>query len=116
MAQRLSNSFAKRFVEQLQEKDLPFLFVTNNTTKSPETVAQRLANEFDIHVPASLVYTATLATIDYMKETNRGKKVFVIGEAGLIDLILEAGFEWDEQILIMLSWDLIQNYLTKKWF
>ena len=86
----------KRFVEQLQEKDLPFLFVTNNTTKSPETVAQRLANEFDIHVPASLVYTATLATIDYMKETNRGKKVFVIGEAGLIDLILEAGFEWDE--------------------
>ena len=59
-------------------------------------MAQRLANEFDIHVPASLVYTATLATIDYMKETNRGKKVFVIGEAGLIDLILEAGFEWDE--------------------
>ena len=86
----------KRFVEQLQEKDLPFLFVTNNTTKSPETVAQRLANEFDIHVPASLVYTATLATIDFMKDTNRGKKVFVIGEAGLIDLILEAGFEWDE--------------------
>ncbi|MFX3903958.1 TIGR01457 family HAD-type hydrolase, partial [Streptococcus suis] len=40
--------------------------------------------------------TATLATIDYMTETNRGKKVFVIGEAGLIDLILEAGFEWDE--------------------
>ncbi len=71
---------------------MPFLFVTNNTTKSPETVAQRLANEFDIHVPASLVYTATLATIDYMKETNRGKKVFVIGEAGLIDLILEARF------------------------
>lgn len=59
-------------------------------------MAQRLANEFDIHVPASLVYTATLATIDYMKEANRGKKVFVIGEAGLIDLILEAGFEWDE--------------------
>ena len=58
-------------------------------------MAQRLANEFDIHVPDPL-FTATLATIDYMKETNRGKKVFVIGEAGLIDLILEAGFEWDE--------------------
>ena len=79
-------------------------------------MAQRLANEFDIHVPASLVYTATLATIDYMKETNRGKKVFVIGEAGLIDLILEAVLNGMKQILIMLSWDLIQNYLTKKWF
>lgn len=34
--------------------------------------------------------------IDYMKEINWGKKVFVIGEVGLIDLILEVGFEWDE--------------------
>lgn len=34
--------------------------------------------------------------IDYMKEVNWGKKVFVIGEVGLIDLILEVGFEWDE--------------------
>ena len=40
----------KRFVEELQKRKLPFLFVTNNTTKSPETVANRLADEFDIHV------------------------------------------------------------------
>ncbi|KAF1298314.1 HAD family hydrolase [Enterococcus sp. JM4C] len=87
----------KRFVEQLQKAQLPFLFVTNNTTKSPAVVAERLANEFDIHVSPETVYTASLATIDYMKDNNRGKKVFVIGEAGLIDLILEAGFVWDEE-------------------
>ena len=87
----------KRFVEQLQQAKLPFLFVTNNTTKSPETVAHRLAKEFDIHVTPEKVYTASLATIDYMKDTNKGNKVFVIGESGLIDLILAAGFEWDEQ-------------------
>ena len=45
----------KRFVENLQEKAIPFLFVTNNTTKSPETVAHRLANEFDIHVTSEHV-------------------------------------------------------------
>ena len=103
----LSSSYRKRFA---------FLFVTNNTTKSPETVAQRLANEFDIHVPASLVYTAILATIDYMKETNRGKKVFVIGEAGLIDLILEAGFEWDETNpdYVVVGLDTELSY--EKWF
>jgi 4-nitrophenyl phosphatase len=87
----------KRFVEQLQEQGLPFLFVTNNTTKSPETVAARLANEFDIHVTPETVYTASLATIDYMKELNRGKRVYVVGEAGLIDLILNAGFQWEEE-------------------
>lgn len=87
----------KQFVEELQKRQLPFLFVTNNTTRSPETVQQRLANLFDIHVPVATIYTATLATIDYMKELNRGKKVYVIGEAGLIDLILAAGFVWEEE-------------------
>jgi 4-nitrophenyl phosphatase len=87
----------KRFVEALQQKGLPFLFVTNNTTRSPETVAQRLADEFAIHVAPATIYTASLATIDFMKDHGRGNKVFVIGEAGLIDLILAAGFEWDDQ-------------------
>lgn len=87
----------KRFVEALQQKELPFLFVTNNTTRSPETVAQRLAEEFAIHVAPATIYTASLATIDFMKDHGRGNKVFVIGEAGLIDLILAAGFEWDDQ-------------------
>ncbi|MEI5991931.1 TIGR01457 family HAD hydrolase [Enterococcus termitis] len=87
----------KRFVEQLQERNLPFLFVTNNTTKTPEAVADRLAQEFDIHVSAKTVYTASLATIDYMKDQGKGNKVYVIGESGLVDLILAAGFEWDEE-------------------
>lgn len=87
----------KRFVESLQEKKIPFLFVTNNTTKSPATVQKRLANEFDIYVEKDLVYTASLATIDYMKDDAKGRKVYVIGEAGLIDLILEAGFIWEEE-------------------
>ena len=46
----------RRFVEQLQQRQIPFRFLTNNTTKSPETVAARLANEFDIHVTAETCY------------------------------------------------------------
>ncbi|MFV0559056.1 MAG: TIGR01457 family HAD-type hydrolase [Enterococcus sp.] len=87
----------KRFVEQLQAKKIPFLFVTNNTTKSPQTVANRLKDEFDIHVEADSVYTAALATIDFMLEENKGKKVYVIGEAGLKDALAAAGFIWEEE-------------------
>ncbi|MHC5216086.1 TIGR01457 family HAD-type hydrolase [Enterococcus sp. LJL128] len=87
----------KRFVERLQKTEQPFLFVTNNTTKTPEAVAERLAMEFDIHIAPQTIYTASLATIDYMKEQGAGNKVYVIGESGLIDLILEAGFVWDEE-------------------
>ena len=86
----------RRFVEQLQANQIPFLFLTNNTTKTPETVANRLANEFSIHVGPETVYTATLATIDYMNDANKGKKVYVIGEPGLIDPILAAGYVWEE--------------------
>ncbi|MBO0431868.1 TIGR01457 family HAD-type hydrolase [Enterococcus sp. DIV0660C] len=101
----------KRFVEELQQRELPFLFVTNNTTKTPATVAKRLADEFDIHVAAETVYTASLATIDFMLTDGKGKKVFVIGESGLIDLILEAGFEWEEETpdYVVVGLD---NYLT----
>lgn len=87
----------KRFVDHLQERGLPFLFVTNNTTKSPETVQKRLVSEFDIHIDKELIYTASLATIDYMRDDAKGNKVYIIGEAGLIDLILEAGFVWEEK-------------------
>lgn len=87
----------RRFVEQLQARQIPFLFLTNNTTKTPETVAQRLAKEFSIHVGSETVYTATLATIDYMNDANKGKKVYIIGEPGLIEPILAAGYVWNEE-------------------
>lgn len=87
----------RRFVERLQQRKIPFLFLTNNTTKSPETVAYRLEHEFDIFVSPETVYTATLATIDFMKADARGKKVFIIGEPGLIEPVLAAGFTWEEE-------------------
>lgn len=87
----------RRFVEALQERKIPFLFLTNNTTKSPATVAARLENEFDIHVSANVVYTATLATIDFMKADGKGNKVYIIGEPGLVEPVLAAGFILDEE-------------------
>ncbi len=87
----------KRFVERLQQAKIPFLFVTNNTTKAPAVVQKRLAESFDIHVATETIYTASLATIDYMNDQKRGNKVFVIGEAGLIDLILASGYVWEEE-------------------
>lgn len=86
----------KKFIEILQREQLPFLFVTNNTTKSPETVALRLKNEFDIHVSEKTIYTATLATIDYMKGLNCGNRVYIVGEFGLKEAIFDAGFVYDE--------------------
>ncbi|WCG22511.1 TIGR01457 family HAD-type hydrolase [Vagococcus lutrae] len=87
----------KRFIETLQAKNIPFLFVTNNTTRRPKTVVESLRDAFDIHVEEEQVYTASLATVDYMKQKNLGKKVYVVGEEGLVNPIEEAGYIWDEE-------------------
>ncbi len=96
------------FVHELQAREIPYLFVTNNTTRTPETVRDMLATHFNIETPVSTIYTATLATIDYMNDQNLGKKVYVIGEAGLKDAIEEAGYVMDEEapdyVVIGLDW------------
>ena len=88
---------AKRFIERLQEHDIPFLFVTNNSTQAPIKVVENLANNFDIHVKEENVYPSALATADYIADLNKDKRsVYVIGEVGLKQAILDKGFHFEE--------------------
>ena len=88
---------AKRFIERLQEHDIPFLFVTNNSTQAPIKVVENLANNFDIHVKEENVYTSALATADYIADLNKDKRsVYVIGEVGLKQAILDKRFRFEE--------------------
>ena len=48
---------AKRFIERLQEHDIPFLFVTNNSTQAPIKVVEKLVNNVGILVHEECVYT-----------------------------------------------------------
>ncbi|MHA8110946.1 TIGR01457 family HAD-type hydrolase [Lactobacillaceae bacterium Melli_B4] len=91
---------AKRFIERLQQNQIPFLFVTNNTTKLPKDVVANLSDNHDIHVNEKNVYTAGLATADFMNAEADAdhRKVYVIGETGLNDALESRGFEiTDEQ-------------------
>ncbi|WP_243992084.1 TIGR01457 family HAD-type hydrolase [Pseudolactococcus carnosus] len=72
-----------RFVKRLQDKKIPHLFVTNNTTKTPAQVQERLKEKFAITTTEETIYTATLATLDYMNDMAKGDTAYVIGESGL---------------------------------
>lgn len=65
---------AKRFIENLQAKNIPFLFVTNNSTQAPEKVVANLAKNFDIHVTVDNVFTSALATADYIADLDNEKE------------------------------------------
>lgn len=62
--------------------------MTNNTTRRPEMVQAMLAENFNIETPLETIYTASLATVDYMNDLGKEKTVYVIGEDGLKSAIL----------------------------
>lgn len=85
------------FIKTLQEKNIPYVLVTNNTTRTPKMIQEMLLKKCEINTPIETIYTATLATVDYMNEMNRAKTAYVIGEKGLESAIEEAGYIHDEE-------------------
>ncbi len=83
---------AANFIERLREENKPFLFLTNNSTANPTDVSAKLKRVSNVIAYPEEVYTSTKATINYLHK-NDAKRVFVIGEVGLIEGIKQAGFE-----------------------
>ncbi|MBZ2155143.1 TIGR01457 family HAD-type hydrolase [Streptococcus anginosus] len=104
------------FVHELQRRNIPYLFVTNNTTRTPETVQAMLAEQFNVETPIETIYTATLATVDYLNDKNLGKKVYVIGDVGLKQAIAEAGYIEDtdnpDYVVVGLDWEVDYEKLS----
>ncbi|MEK4908748.1 TIGR01457 family HAD-type hydrolase [Niallia sp. FSL M8-0099] len=73
---------AAEFVKRLIAAQIPYLYVTNNSTKTPEQVAKKL-QEFQIPAKASEVFTSAMASANYIVEKSPGANVFMIGEEGL---------------------------------
>lgn len=81
---------AVEFVKTLQKKNIPYLFVTNNSTKPPQEVAKTLES---MGIPASEkdIFTTSMATARYVSEEQPGANAYVIGEEGLIKAVEESG-------------------------
>lgn len=105
----------ERFIERLQAKKLPYMLVTNNTTRTPEMV-QEMLRGFNVETPLNTIYTATMATIDYMNDMNRGKTAYVIGEEGLKKAVTEAGYVEDNEnpayVVVGLDWSVDYEKLS----
>lgn len=78
------------FVKELERRELPYLFVTNNSTKTPETAAEHL-NALAIPATPEHVYTSAMATASYIREQKQEARVYVIGEVGLREACYQEG-------------------------
>lgn len=81
---------APKFVEALQNAGQPYIYLTNNSTKRPEDVANHLAT-FDIKADTQSIYTTSVITAQYIAGQKRGANVCMIGEEGLESALLEEG-------------------------
>ncbi|MDC2841937.1 TIGR01457 family HAD-type hydrolase [Limosilactobacillus mucosae] len=89
---------AARFVRRLQQNQRQILFVTNNSTRSPQEVAENLRVNHDIDVTSANVYTSAMATADYLDQhAGQKRRVYAIGERGLKDALLNKGMELTDQ-------------------
>ena len=85
---------AKEFIEKLQEQDIPFMFLTNNSERSPRDMVVKFGH-FGLKVSIKNLYTAAHCTADFLIRQRPLSSAFVIGEGGLLVALQEKGIAFD---------------------
>ena len=87
---------ADRFLARLQELELPFLVLTNNSIYTARDLAARLRSS-GLEVPEGAIWTSALATARFLADQRPGGSAFVIGESGLTTAMHEVGYTLTEK-------------------
>ncbi|MBM4760738.1 TIGR01457 family HAD-type hydrolase [Bacillus sp. B15-48] len=82
---------ASDFIDRLIKKDISYLFVTNNSSRTPEQVAAKL-REFGIAATEKQVFTTSQATANYIYDRKQDATIYMIGEEGLRTALAAKGF------------------------
>lgn len=83
------------FVHWLRAENKKFLFLTNSSERSPRELREKL-RRLGVEIPEAHFYTSALATAAFLAQQTPGGSAFVIGEAGLINALYDAGFSMND--------------------
>jgi len=86
---------AKELVDWFQRENKSYLFLTNSSERSPKELQQKLSR-LGLEVGEEHFYTSALATAGFLANQNPGASAYVIGEAGLINALYEAGLTMND--------------------
>jgi 4-nitrophenyl phosphatase len=96
-----------RFFAFLKEREISFILATNNSSRTPEQYVDKLAR-FGVDVPVETILTSALVSAAYLADVApSGARVYVIGEEGIQQALLERGFVLDEETAeyVVVGWD-----------
>jgi 4-nitrophenyl phosphatase len=85
--------YAERLIQRLRHAGIPFLFLTNNSSRTPQMVAEHLC-ELGIEAKPGEVYNSAQAAATYVIEQGTvvyPPRVYCIGEIGMRTALLDAG-------------------------
>ena len=85
----------KEFVDWLYAEKKNFLFLTNSSERSPKELQQKL-KRMGLDVDESHFYTSALATARFISSQAPGCSAYVIGGAGLIMALHDAGITMND--------------------
>ncbi|HET6481920.1 MAG TPA: HAD-IIA family hydrolase, partial [Actinoplanes sp.] len=94
---------APEFVHRMKTSGKPFLILTNNSIYTPRDLQARLFR-MGIEVPEQSIWTAALATAQFLADQRPGGTAYVIGEAGLTTAMHAAGYvltEFDPDYVVL---------------
>lgn len=83
---------ADRFIAELQERKIPFMFMTNNSQRTPLDAVNKLA-KMGINIVPENVFSSAHATAKFLSFMHPKGTAYVLGEGGLIQSLLQEGYE-----------------------
>jgi 4-nitrophenyl phosphatase len=105
----------KQFFTFIAEQNIAFTLATDNARKTQEQYVQTLGR-FGVTIPPEVVMTSSLASAEYLKtQFPTGSRIHVIGQDGIRQAIVEAGYEIAnnevEAVVVGLDFELTYNKL-----
>lgn len=81
----------KEFVNWLKKEKKQFIFLTNSSERTPRELQEKL-ERLGISVEKNHFYTSALATASFLAQQKPRGSAYIIGEAGLINALYNAGY------------------------
>lgn len=102
---------AKEFIETLQEKKIPFVFLTNNSSSSREHYLNKLTS-MGFKISLDNVLTSTTATVMYIQKFHPNAKVFPLGTPEFVKEVVDHGIPISENDpdIVLLAFDKTITY------
>ena len=102
---------AHDFLDQVKRLGKQFVFLTNNSSKSPNTYIEKLA-KMDCHIGRDQILTSGDVMIHYLKKHHPGQSVYLVGTPDLEENFRTNGINLTEEQpeVVVIGFDLTLTY------